>query len=168
MIAIKLLALVAVSVVAFAAASDLDQRCGVDGHGQPIGRGTDGKTAVEVTNNLAPSLKLRVCHEAVHPKTGISCDNKGGIPSQYIDCPAQNVTKHPERIPSGESAMVSFDDKVQNIMVDLFDAIGQFNVSASCYILKDASSGWPTPIVMDAKWWDKLQASCTVPSSPTV
>jgi len=159
--------LLLVAVVAIAAHATEDQRCGVDGHGDPIAKGKVGKTAIMVQNDLAPTLKLRMCHMPADPKTGISCtQQRGKIDTDYIDCPALNVTKHPERIPRGESAEVSFDDKVQTMLVVLYDAIGQFNVSSACYITK-GSKGWPTEkLVMNEAWWNKLESSCVKTTIP--
>lgn len=142
--------IVALLIVAVAYAVE-DMRCGEDSRGNPIPKGTPGKTLLSFSNDLAPSAKFRMCHNG--PKVG--CDG-----NDFIDCAALNVTWHPERIPMGAAAEVSVDDQVQTIEVALYDKIGQFNVSSTCYITK-AATGWPTEtLVMNNKWWDTLQHSC--------
>jgi len=117
---------------------------------------------ITVTNGFAPGLKLRMCHRAAKPlpvseqPPGFGCTSD----SSWVDCSAENVTKTPERIPQGSSAVVSFDSQVQSILLVTFDELGQFNESSYCYMNKP-KHGWPTDTLqMDQGWWDKLQMSC--------
>ena len=104
------LLIVALLIVAVAYAVE-DMRCGEDSRGKcfspflqlfdildaysgnPIPKGTPGKTLLSFSNDLAPSAKFRMCHNG--PKVG--CDG-----NDFIDCAALNVTWHPERIPMGD------------------------------------------------------------------
>lgn len=102
-----------------------------------------------VTNNVAPSLKLRTCEKAVDPNTGWAC-NHG---TSFKDCQ--------RRIEQGETVELEMDMDVKTILPITFTAEGAVDQVSRCY-MEMPPGGWPRGQIMmlDEGWWEQLQASC--------
>merc|ERR1711907_5290 len=138
------------------AASSRDMRCGADA------QKTQKGLFLSVSQTFAPAIKFRSCNHTAKPDVpaGQQPSGYGCNGHTYVDCLAMNITDHPERLPHGLGATVSFDSKVQSLMIVTYDDVGAYNVSSYCYMTKP-QAGWPAaPIHMDRKWWQTLQMSC--------
>jgi hypothetical protein len=120
-----------------------------------------------VVNNVAPGLKIRMCDRAAKSDApassqpvGAGCSSNPADPVHFDDCAAANVTKTPERIPQGSSAVLTFDSAVESIIFVTYDAIGQYNETSYCYWNKPAA-GWPASTKVDDAFWRTLSMSCT-------
>ena len=131
------LLIVALLIVAVAYAVE-DMRCGEDSRGKcfspflqlfdildaysgnPIPKGTPGKTLLSFSNDLAPSAKFRMCHNG--PKVG--CDG-----NDFIDCAALNVTWHPERIPMGDTSPTLWTPDCQCSIDSCLESAGMANTA---------------------------------------